>query len=232
MTSILLAGNRLLSWDAGAAAGGRVRVEREPSGAARRCLEGFELEAATAAGWREDDWQDRRSCLQVLEPGANGLLADPAGGVLLFADHGNRRVASLPLGAVRGFFAAETVVGRYLGARLNSPNDLAVNPATGDLYFTDPPFGLRLGSATCAETDCPPAGCDCGLPFAASPTDWWEQVQSATRIRDTSSCRHHWCLIAPWATRRDTSPGLGSTGCRPPPAASRRSRPVRPRSRS
>ena len=30
---------------------------------------------------------------------------------------------------------------RYEGRRLNSPNDLVVGP-NGDLYFTDPPFGL------------------------------------------------------------------------------------------
>jgi gluconolactonase len=31
---------------------------------------------------------------------------------------------------------------RYQGKRLNSPNDLVIGPR-GDIYFTDPPYGLR-----------------------------------------------------------------------------------------
>jgi len=34
-----------------------------------------------------------------------------------------------------------TLVDRYLGKRLNSPND-AVVKSNGDIYFTDPPYGL------------------------------------------------------------------------------------------
>ena len=34
-----------------------------------------------------------------------------------------------------------TLVDRYQGKRLNSPNDL-VYKSNGDLYFTDPPYGL------------------------------------------------------------------------------------------
>ena len=50
--------------------------------------------------------------------------------------HGNRRIARLEANG------KETVlVDRYNGKRLNSPNDL-VFKSNGDLYFTDPAYGL------------------------------------------------------------------------------------------
>ena len=70
------------------------------------------------------------------EPGANGLVFDP-GGRLVLGQHGDRRVARLE---AEGRFA--TLADRYQGQRFNSPND-AVFKANGDLYFTDPPYGLR-----------------------------------------------------------------------------------------
>jgi gluconolactonase len=69
------------------------------------------------------------------EPGANGLAFD-RDGQLLLCQHGDRRIARL---APDGRF--EAVVERYQGKRLNSPNDVIVAP-NGDLFFTDPPFGL------------------------------------------------------------------------------------------
>jgi gluconolactonase len=69
------------------------------------------------------------------EPGANGLAFD-AGGRLLLCQHGDRRIARLePDGRL------VPVADRFDGKRLNSPNDVFVAPS-GDLYFTDPPFGL------------------------------------------------------------------------------------------
>ena len=70
------------------------------------------------------------------EPGANGLVFDP-GGRLVLCQHGDRRVARLE---AEGRFA--TLADRYQGKRFNSPND-AVFKANGDLYFTDPPYGRR-----------------------------------------------------------------------------------------
>jgi gluconolactonase len=70
------------------------------------------------------------------EPGANGLAFDSAGRLIL-CQHGDRRVARL--GADGKSF--ETLVDKYMGKRLNSPNDL-VFAKNGDLYFTDPPYGL------------------------------------------------------------------------------------------
>jgi gluconolactonase len=69
------------------------------------------------------------------EPGSNGLTYDPQGRLVL-CEHGDRRVARLEAGGRK-----TTLVDRYEGKRINSPND-AVFKSNGDLYFTDPPFGL------------------------------------------------------------------------------------------
>ncbi|MBX6316350.1 MAG: SMP-30/gluconolactonase/LRE family protein [Isosphaeraceae bacterium] len=69
------------------------------------------------------------------EPGSNGLLLDPQGRLIL-CQHGDRRVARLE---EDGRFT--TLADRYEGKRLNSPND-GVFKSNGDLYFTDPPYGL------------------------------------------------------------------------------------------
>lgn len=69
-----------------------------------------------------------------VEPGANGLAFDKDGNLIL-CQHGDRRVSRLKDGKF------ETLVDKYMGKRLNSPNDL-VFMKNGDLYFTDPPYGL------------------------------------------------------------------------------------------
>jgi len=69
------------------------------------------------------------------EPGSNGLAYDPAGR-LVSAEHGDRRIGRLEPNGRK-----ITLVERYQGKRLNSPNDLVFS-SNGDLYFTDPPFGL------------------------------------------------------------------------------------------
>jgi len=71
------------------------------------------------------------------ELGSNGLTIDRQGAVVM-ADHGNRQIARLD----ETRFTKVTLADRYQGKRLNSPNDL-VYRSNGDLYFTDPPFGLR-----------------------------------------------------------------------------------------
>ena len=69
------------------------------------------------------------------EPGSNGLVFD-ADRRLVMCQHGNRRIVR------RERDGRVTVLAdRYQGKRLNSPNDL-VYRSNGDLYFTDPPFGL------------------------------------------------------------------------------------------
>lgn len=70
-----------------------------------------------------------------LEPGTNGLTLDPSGR-LTMCEHGDRRISVLTRGGGK-----LTLVDRYQGKRLNSPND-AVFAKNGDMYFTDPPYGL------------------------------------------------------------------------------------------
>ncbi len=69
------------------------------------------------------------------EQGSNGLTLDAAGHLVL-CQHGDRRVARLEPGT--GF---RTLARYYLNRRFNSPNDL-VYDAKGNLYFTDPTYGL------------------------------------------------------------------------------------------
>jgi gluconolactonase len=71
-------------------------------------------------------------------PGSNGLAFDSAGR-LVICEHGNRRITRLEPDGSR-----TVLVDRFQGRRLNSPNDLAFN-SRGDLYFTDPPYGLPAG---------------------------------------------------------------------------------------
>lgn len=69
------------------------------------------------------------------EPGSNGLTVDSQGRLVL-CEHGDRRV-----GRVDKDGRHVTLADRYQGKRFNSPNDL-VYKSNGDLYFTDPPYGL------------------------------------------------------------------------------------------
>ncbi|SHM74727.1 gluconolactonase [Cyclobacterium lianum] len=75
------------------------------------------------------------------ELGSNGLLLDPAGKLVL-CQHGDRRMARMlaPISDPAPDF--ETIVGAYESNPFNSPND-AVYDRQGNLYFTDPPYGLE-----------------------------------------------------------------------------------------
>jgi gluconolactonase len=69
------------------------------------------------------------------EPGSNGLILDPQGRLVL-CEHGDRRVSREEKDGKK-----TTLADKYMGKRLNSPND-GVYKSNGDLYFTDPPYGL------------------------------------------------------------------------------------------
>ncbi|HNQ88572.1 MAG TPA: SMP-30/gluconolactonase/LRE family protein [Verrucomicrobiota bacterium] len=72
-------------------------------------------------------------------PGSNGLTLD-AEGRLVICMHGDRLIGRLEKAN------AFTVLAEYYrGRRFNSPNDL-VYRSNGDLYFTDPPYGLEKGN--------------------------------------------------------------------------------------
>lgn len=72
------------------------------------------------------------------ESGSNGLTVDRAGRLVL-CQHGDRRIARLE---ADGSFT--TLCDRYEGKRFNSPNDLVFR-SNGDLYFTDPWYGMEHG---------------------------------------------------------------------------------------
>jgi sugar lactone lactonase YvrE/pimeloyl-ACP methyl ester carboxylesterase len=103
-------------------------------------------------------WQDASGLSVFLRPagytginppgrelGSNGLTLD-ANDSLVMADHGNRQVARLN----EAKFTKTTLADRFEGKRLNSPNDLAYR-SNGDLYFTDPPYGLTGQNADPAK---------------------------------------------------------------------------------
>jgi len=69
------------------------------------------------------------------EAGSNGLALGRGG--LLLADSGTRAIVRVDLATRQRTVLAES----YQGRRLNSPNDLVL-ARNGDIYFTDPPFGL------------------------------------------------------------------------------------------
>ncbi|MDC0935648.1 SMP-30/gluconolactonase/LRE family protein [Pirellulales bacterium] len=82
------------------------------------------------------------------EPGSNGLLRDHEGRLILM-EHGDRRVTRLddPHRAIKTVLAD-----RFQGKRLNSPND-GVLHSNGDLYFSDPPYGLTGDDDPAKELD-------------------------------------------------------------------------------
>jgi gluconolactonase len=74
------------------------------------------------------------------EPGSNGLTFDQNGSLVL-CQHGDRRMARMdaPLDKPEAKFV--TLADKYNGKRFSSPNDAVFNSA-GELFFTDPPYGL------------------------------------------------------------------------------------------
>ncbi|MDB6129104.1 MAG: SMP-30/Gluconolaconase/LRE-like region-containing protein, partial [Verrucomicrobiales bacterium] len=72
------------------------------------------------------------------EPGSNGLTLDKEGR-LTSCEHGDRRIARLEKSGTK-----TTLAHLYQGKQLNSPNDL-VYKSNGDIYFTDPSYGLEGG---------------------------------------------------------------------------------------
>jgi len=74
------------------------------------------------------------------EPGSNGLTLDNDGNLVL-CQHGNRQVARMdaPLDKPEAKFI--TLAAKYNNKRFSSPNDCVFNN-TGELFFTDPPYGL------------------------------------------------------------------------------------------
>lgn len=75
------------------------------------------------------------------EPGSNGLILDTSGNLIL-CQHGDRRIARMdaPLDKPAPQFIS--LASQYKGQKFTSPNDCVMS-SSGELYFTDPPYGLH-----------------------------------------------------------------------------------------
>ncbi|PWJ36162.1 SMP-30/gluconolactonase/LRE family protein [Sediminitomix flava] len=73
--------------------------------------------------------------------GANGLQLNEKG-QLVMCQHGGRQVAVLESSLETPEANFTSLAGSYEGKSLNSPNDLIFDKL-GNLYFTDPPYGLE-----------------------------------------------------------------------------------------
>jgi gluconolactonase len=85
--------------------------------------------------WRERVGYTGREPFAGEEPGTNGLMVDHEGR-LVCCCHGDRVVKRIEKDGT-----IKVIADRYGGKRFNSPNDLIFH-SSGDLYFTDPPYGL------------------------------------------------------------------------------------------
>ncbi|MEH6457885.1 MAG: SMP-30/gluconolactonase/LRE family protein [Cocleimonas sp.] len=72
--------------------------------------------------------------------GSNGLAIDNDGALLL-AQQSSRRLSLMSTSLGNPTSKYEVLASKYGGKSLNSPNDLVVH-RSGDIYFTDPPYGL------------------------------------------------------------------------------------------
>lgn len=110
-----------------------------------------DVPANTAFSWKEGDTaaeiflKPSGSLVDPTGQGSNGLALD-ARGSLILCQHGERRIARWEQGG-----AFTSLADKFEGKRFNSPNDLVI-ARDGTIYFTDPPYGLKKGSAV-AELD-------------------------------------------------------------------------------
>lgn len=75
------------------------------------------------------------------EMGSNGLTLNKNNRLTL-CQHGNRQIAWMDADWTTPKPVFKTIADNYQGKKFNSPNDL-VYRSNGDLYFTDPPYGLE-----------------------------------------------------------------------------------------
>jgi gluconolactonase len=75
------------------------------------------------------------------ESGSNGLLLNPDGQLVL-CQHGDRRMALMDAPLDQPAPNYVTLADNWSGKKFNSPNDAVYNKK-GDLYFTDPAYGLE-----------------------------------------------------------------------------------------
>lgn len=75
------------------------------------------------------------------ELGSNGLILS-RDGKLVLCQHGNRQVARMDADFDNPKATYTALANNFNGKKLNSPNDGTFS-SNGDLYFTDPPYGLE-----------------------------------------------------------------------------------------
>ncbi len=75
------------------------------------------------------------------EPGSNGLTLDNDGNLVL-CQHGDRRVSRMDALLDKPAAKFISLADKFNGKRFSSPNDLVFN-SSGELFFTDPPYGLK-----------------------------------------------------------------------------------------
>jgi gluconolactonase len=75
------------------------------------------------------------------ETGSNGLLLDQKGNLVL-CQCGNRQMAKMDAPLDKPAAKYVSLADHYKGKKFNSPNDAVYNSA-GELFFTDPPYGLE-----------------------------------------------------------------------------------------
>lgn len=80
------------------------------------------------------------------EPGSNGLTFDKNGNLVL-CQHGDRKMARMDALLNKPEAKFITLADKYNGKRFSSPNDAVFNSA-GELFFTDPPYGLQTQDDT------------------------------------------------------------------------------------
>jgi len=87
------------------------------------------------------------------EPGSNGLTLDKNGNLVL-CQHGDRQMGRMdaPLDKPEAKFIS--LANNYNGKKFNSPND-AVFTSWGELFFTDPPYGLQTQDDTDPKKEIP-----------------------------------------------------------------------------
>lgn len=74
------------------------------------------------------------------EPGSNGLTLDAAGNLVL-CQHGDRQMGRMDAPLDKPAAKYITLANQFEGKRFSSPNDCVYN-SSGELFFTDPPYGL------------------------------------------------------------------------------------------
>lgn len=94
-------------------------------------------------------WRPRMDVAEVYrEPSrnSNGLTLDLDGN-LLACEHSGRQITRATYGGPE-----TTLVDRFEGKKLNSPNDVVVH-SSGAIYFTDPTYGIRDSRAAGLEVE-------------------------------------------------------------------------------